>query len=599
MFKKKKFQCNISEAAAQPSSETSSQRVSQPARDPDEVHTNQTVNADGSTPDPRSMLEAMINKVVHAAGSQAGMVALYEGDRPFYTASVGLGEGEARSLAASLRSMPELQGEAGEQQAQHTLGLTLSPAEAVSGVARLKGHDLHLVAIPLRGGDGMVGLLCLLEPGEGGDREDIFNRPDIYQIIVDQVDIVAQNTRLLQRILNEKHWLEEVIQQTSEAILVVDPQRRIIGLNRALERLTGWTGPLAWGQDAEQLFDFHTAANSQQSGSNYSPSFDLPRWDSGQSSNLPAIRGQHVGDGWLTEQLTATLNDSSYVAVQELTLLAHDGRRVPVEASCGLIRGNDGAVLGATLTLHDIRARKEAEAMQATFLSVVSHELQTPIAVIKGYAGLLGDTIGEENATARQQLEIVSQESDRLSKMVENLMTVTRLQAGKLDINREPLDPYSLLNRVATRLRVLVAERPERRLTVAPYPPKGDEVAGEEQLPVVIGDEQRIEQVLTNLVENSLKYGAGEITLAAERRASHVLFSVSDEGEGVPAEERERIFTPFTRLEGRMVREAKGVGLGLYIAREIINALGGSIWVEEAASGGARFAFTLPVSKED
>ncbi len=528
-------------------------------------------------PDPRALLDAVVSRAVHAAGSEAGLVTLWEDEGlPFHTSSYGLDEEEARTIAANLCRRPQLpapkQKQADKQEA--TAMQVSASDEPFSVVAHLRGEPVKMVAIPLRSGGKVVGLLCLLDQPTTARLENAS-----LNVVVEQVDIVVQNAHLFRRLLNEKRWLEEVIQQAGEAILIVDRQRRIIGLNRALEQLSGWRGTEVWGRDAQRVFDFRA-----------------PDDDGGRYFALPAPDG-HQHKESETDWLTAHLEDADIyetpnqrVPADELTIRTWDNRRVPVEASCGVIRA-EGRVLGATITLHDISSRKEAEQLQATFLSVISHELQTPIAIIKGYAGLLGDTISADNLQAQQQLGIVYEESERLSKMVDNLLTASRIQASGLELNREPLDVGGLLRRVAEKMGALLVGDGKWRIRV-------DASA---DLPAAYADYARVEQVLTNLIENALKYAPeGDVTLSARQRDGELLLCVCDEGMGVPSAERERIFTPFTRLDSRKVREMKGVGLGLYIARSIVNAHGGQIWVEDSDEGeGACFCFTLPADMGD
>ncbi len=537
---------------------------------------NRVEPAAGSDPDPRALLDAVVSKAVHAAGSEAGLVTLWEDEGlPFHTSSYGLDEQEARDIAATLCQRHQLPIPKDKQpdKAETTAMQAHTSGEPFSVIAQLHGEPVKMVAIPLHSGGKVVGLLCLLPQQTSGRLENTS-----LDVVVEQVDIVVQNAHLFRRLLNEKRWLEEVIQQAGEAILIVDRQRRIIGQNRALEQLGGWRGAEVWGRDAQQVFDFR-APN-----------------DEGRYFALPAPDG-HQHKESETDWLTAHLEDADIyetpnqrVPSDELTIRTWDNRRVPVEASCGVIRA-DGRVLGATITLHDISSRKEAEQLQATFLSVISHELQTPIAIIKGYAGLMGDTVSADNLQAKQQLGIIYEESERLSKMVDNLLTASRIQVGGLELHREPLDVDGLLRRVAEKMAALLGGDNRWRIRVE----------ANANLSAAYADYAMIEQVLTNLIENALKYAPqGDVILNASQRGSEIVLCVADEGAGVPATERGRIFTPFTRLDSRKVGAMKGVGLGLYIARSIVDAHGGQIWIEDGDDGrGACFCFTLPVDMGD
>jgi signal transduction histidine kinase len=215
---------------------------------------------------------------------------------------------------------------------------------------------------------------------------------------------------------------------------------------------------------------------------------------------------------------------------------------------------------------------------------VISHELQTPLSVIRGYAELLADQAGSvKPRELRQKLGIVAEETAKLSKMVANLLDASRIQAGGLDLRLEPLDLRRLVERVVQKMTPLTGQH---RFVVGVS----------HDLPPVLADYERVEQVLTNLLENAIKYSpaGGTISITDDLTSDEVIIHVSDEGIGVPEAERDRIFSRFHRLNSRQVRQMKGVGLGLYIARAIVGAHGGRIWVEAAPGGGARFSFSLP-----
>jgi signal transduction histidine kinase len=183
----------------------------------------------------------------------------------------------------------------------------------------------------------------------------------------------------------------------------------------------------------------------------------------------------------------------------------------------------------------------------------------------------------------RQRLDVIRDESQRLSAMIENLLNASRIQAGGVELHREPLSLKPLVRQIAQRLgsvspiHQIVADLPQ-------------------ELPEVLADHDRVHDVLLNLVENAIKYSpkGGIVRITARHTGTEVVVSVSDQGIGIPEGERTRVFERFSRLDSRLVRQRKGAGLGLFICKAIIEAHGGRIWIEGVPGGGSRVSFSLP-----
>ncbi len=228
------------------------------------------------------------------------------------------------------------------------------------------------------------------------------------------------------------------------------------------------------------------------------------------------------------------------------------------------------------------RVRAETEQMRNALLSSVSHDLRTPLAVVTGATSTLLFAPPKDEAVRRELLETVHEEAQRLNRLVRNLLDMTRLEAGALEVNKnmEPVEEVvgSALERLEARLR--------SREVTTDIPT---------DLPLAPFDSVLIEQVLINLIENALKYSpeGSPVAITARAGETHVTVSIRDHGPGIPNDKTERIFDKFYRVrEG----EGGGAGLGLTICRGIVNAHGGRIWVDEPDGGGARFSFTLPLS---
>ncbi len=242
----------------------------------------------------------------------------------------------------------------------------------------------------------------------------------------------------------------------------------------------------------------------------------------------------------------------------------------------------DGKLRNIVLSVRDITHFRTAEEIKTTFISIVSHELRTPVTLIKGYASTLRrDDAKWDRAVIRESLAVIEEEADRLSQMIDDLLDASRLQAGGLGMNRADVSLPALADRVAERF----GSQSSKHKIVADFP---------EKFPLILGDERRLEQVIANLVSNALKYApGGEIRISGSMRPSQVIVCVSDQGPGIDARDLPHIFDRFYR-SNKAVKQTKGAGLGLYLARAIVEAHGGRIWADPKAESGARICFSLP-----
>ncbi len=231
------------------------------------------------------------------------------------------------------------------------------------------------------------------------------------------------------------------------------------------------------------------------------------------------------------------------------------------------------------------KALRELDTMRSEFLANVSHELRTPLSVIKGSANSLlqPDVIFDEQ-TKRDFLASIDRDADTLTRLVDDLLMISRLEAEALEVRKKSHRLTEVIVGIKDRLNNLTA-RHHLRIRIP------------EALPPVAIDDSRIGEVLTNLVENAVKFSDDNtaITIEAKTSGKEVIVSVTDEGIGIPAELHQKVFERFFQGEGRKAGRRKGTGLGLAISQGIIEAHGGKIWVESEPGRGAKFSFTLPV----
>lgn len=238
---------------------------------------------------------------------------------------------------------------------------------------------------------------------------------------------------------------------------------------------------------------------------------------------------------------------------------------------------------GSLLLAQDLTRIRRLETVRRDFISNLSHELRTPLASLKALTETLQDGALEDPPAARRFIDQIQIETDALTQMVTELLELSRIESGRLNLDRKPVAPCDLLISASKRM-ALQAERANLTLRV--------ECA--EDLPKVSIDLQRLEQVLVNLMHNAVKFtrAGGEVVLFAEAQPGFVRFAIRDTGIGIPEEDISRIFERFYRVDKS--RTGSGTGLGLSIAKHIIEAHGGKIWAESIERQGSTFYFTIP-----
>ncbi|GLI36020.1 HAMP domain-containing sensor histidine kinase [Desulforhabdus amnigena] len=269
--------------------------------------------------------------------------------------------------------------------------------------------------------------------------------------------------------------------------------------------------------------------------------------------------------------------------------VSRDGLREPIR-----IRTKDefGEVAGA---FNDMANRlKDEERMRSDFISMLSHEIRTPLTSIRESVNLIAEEVmGKINDRQRRFLEIASREIERICDLLNHLMQVSRLEAGAVPIRRQRFDPVSLVSGSIYRMTPAAEAKDIRIETQIPN-----------NVPHALGDPENLQQVLLNLLGNAIKFSSPgsdiivRIELDQDGDSKWLKFCVSDKGSGIPAEELPMVFHKYYRATG-MRDQVDGVGLGLSISKHIIEAHGGTIWVESQLGQGSTFTFTLPIASEE
>jgi PAS domain S-box-containing protein len=343
------------------------------------------------------------------------------------------------------------------------------------------------------------------------------------------------------------------VDQLPDAVLCVDVDRRVVDVNQAATELTGYSRQELQGQLLEDLLD--------------------PRGRDGKPL---------LAEGW---HRSTQLRSVGRIPEQEVRIRRANNGHLRATVTGRYQRDPDGTLTGAVLTLRDFGRRAHLAATGIEVVSTVSHELRSPLTSVKGYTSLLLNRWERlQEAQKRMMLEQVHHDADRVTRLVTELLDISRLETGRLVLRRQMINLGEVANDVVSHVRL-------------EYPELEVETSFPDGFPEIYADPDKVEQVLTNLVENAAKYAdpkgiriSGEVCTSPEE-PDLVAVSVSDKGEGIPSSDLPRIFTKFFR---RAETRPTGSGLGLWISRGLVESHGGKLTAASVPGEGSTFRFTLP-----
>lgn len=256
------------------------------------------------------------------------------------------------------------------------------------------------------------------------------------------------------------------------------------------------------------------------------------------------------------------------------------------------IKRESGFVSGLVCVLHDVTSQQKEERERKEFVSNVSHELRTPLTSVKSYVEALSDGAINDPELAPRFLGVVSDETERMIRMINDLLSLSRMDSGTAKLNLEYVNINELFNYILNRFDMIIkneaADPSQKKYTIVRYFTKKD-------LWVEI-DTDKFTQVVDNIMNNAVKYSpdGGVITARLLETHNHVILSISDQGLGIPRKDLGHIFDRFFRVDKARSRKQGGTGLGLAISKEVVNLLGGQIWVDSVEGKGSTFYISLP-----
>ncbi|MHB1390685.1 MAG: ATP-binding protein [Thermoleophilia bacterium] len=357
----------------------------------------------------------------------------------------------------------------------------------------------------------------------------------------------------MREVLREQEKVAAVLSSVADGVFVVDNDRKITMWNRAAVQITGFTRDEMVGRVC-----LPAAAPAGREEESVCVSV---------CDSVPEIEGN---DGIGYETLTCS----------------KDGERVWLSVSAAPIR-EGGQRAGIVHVFRDISEYKEIDQMKSDFVATVSHELRTPLTSILGFSKTLLRTDANFSEESRQSfLNEIVREGERLARLIEDVLSVSRIEAGNLRLDSKPVAVSDAVSHVIQNL--------VRLTTIHKFV-----INVPEEITPVMADADKLHQVLLNLVVNAIKYSpdGGEIIVSALQEDDFVRFEVADRGVGIKEEHLPHIFERFYRAGPRGKRGATGTGLGLYVSQNLVEQMGGHIWAESAPGEGSRFYFRLPVAR--
>jgi PAS domain S-box-containing protein len=508
--------------------------------------------------DLHDVLRTILQAAVEIVSGQAGMIVLAEPDSEMLrvAAVYGIPPNMVDLFEPLVRGVPYQEGKEEEALPELTARLNEIAQKANLGLT-------SVLRIPMISRDEVIGLIYVFQSGNYRFGMDV---GDLLRSFAEQAAIGVRNARLYQQVNKEKQRLDAILKQSADGIMILDRALVIRDFNPAVSNMTGWAI-----EDAIS-----------------NPHNEVIQWERLRTST---DLYEAVANGWPLPGSAQLYVEGDCRRPENVEHQMADGKLVSLGITYAPLLDENGRMTDIIANVRDLTRYREEEELQKTFISVISHELKTPVSIIKGYAG----TMRRQDAhwspeVLDESLNVIEEEADNLTDLIDNLLEVSRLQAGTFTLE---VSDEVYLPKIATAVVRKFSNQTTRHTFKVEFPP---------DFPTIWGDERRLSQVYNNLISNAIKYSmdGGEIVVSGEVHSEYVTSSVRDGGIGIPEHEHHRIFHKFSRLDNALSRKTEGTGLGLFLSKAIIEAHNGRIWFNNNEDGpGTTFTFSLPREQLD
>ena len=371
---------------------------------------------------------------------------------------------------------------------------------------------------------------------------------------------IRETKKLINSLIAERNKLSVALGEIVDGVFAVDREGRIILFNPALERMLQIGEDEVLGKNANEVI------------------FANEREKRILISDLLAKGSAH--------------EDKVISVKNNVRMLKRDGSPIYVDLTSSTIAESEEINLGAIITAHDVSKEHDLEEMKIDFVSMAAHELRTPLTAIRGYLSVLREELqGKIDEEKVSFLDKAFISSSQLASLIENLLSVSRIERGRMKIEKNPVIWEELVSEIVMTYNDQARQK-GISLTFIKY---------KEKIPKVLVDRFRMGEVLSNLIGNAINYTnpGGKVTVSTELRGDGVVTHVEDTGQGVPESAIPKLFTKFFRVSGVLEQGSKGTGLGLYISKAIVEMHNGRIWAKSVLGEGSTFSFSLPLGKSD